>query len=146
MSGSTISPIRVALADTGFLLAVMDRRSPQHHEALALYDKFPGEILVPTVLLAELAYMLHRVGGAELVIRSMRAIRGSQIRLVDLIDDDYDRALAILEKYADTRIDFVDACIMALAERLTITRILTYDRRDFGLFQPSHTPHFDLLP
>jgi len=146
MSGSPTEPRRPAVADTGFLLAVMDRHSPQHSDSLRLYDKYPGEILVPSVVFAELTYMLQRAGGTALVVRSIRAIRDSQISLIDLIDVDYERALAILEKYSDTRIDFVDASIMALAERLTVTRILTFDRRDFGLYQPTHAPHFDLLP
>jgi len=35
---------------------------------------------------------------------------------------------------------------MALAERLKIARILTFDRRDFGLYRPAHCDRFDLLP
>jgi predicted nucleic acid-binding protein len=66
--------------------------------------------------------------------------------VVDLVDPDFERALAILDKYADSRIDFVDACIMALAERLNVTRVLTFDRRDFGLYRPTHCDHFELLP
>jgi predicted nucleic acid-binding protein len=58
----------------------------------------------------------------------------------------YTHALDILEKYSDSRIDFVDACIMALAERLSITRILTFDHRDFGLYRPAHCEAFELLP
>jgi hypothetical protein len=59
---------------------------------------------------------------------------------------DYNRAVDILEKYHDTRIDFVDACIMALAERLQLKRILTFDHRDFGIFRPAHIERFELLP
>ena len=40
-----------------------------------------------------------------------------------------------MEKYADARFDFVDCCIMALAERLAITQICTFDRRDFSIFK-----------
>lgn len=35
---------------------------------------------------------------------------------------------------------------LLLAERLNITQILTFDRRDFSVFRPAHTPYFDLLP
>lgn len=40
----------------------------------------------------------------------------------------------------------VDCCIMALAERLHVTRIATFDRRDFSIFQPRHCGYFELLP
>ncbi len=35
------------------------------------------------------------------------------------------------------KIDFVDCSIVAMAERLNITRIMTVDQCDFGLFRPS---------
>jgi predicted nucleic acid-binding protein len=103
-------------------------------------------VLIPAVTLSELAFLADRAGGTRAVIMSMRALRQSAMEVTDPQDPDYERALAILEKYHDSRIDFVDACIMALAERLNVTRILTFDRRDFGLYRPAHCPHFELLP
>ena len=51
-----------------------------------------------------------------------------------------------MAKYADARFDFVDCCIMALVERLDITQICTFDRRDFGIFRPAHCEYLELLP
>lgn len=144
-SGGPIKPGAV-LADTSFLLAVMDRRSREHGDASNLYDSFPDPILIPSITLAELVYLLNRSGGKGLVIKAIQAIRQSQMILVDPDVTDYDRAVEILSKYDDTRIDFVDACIMALAERLKVTRILTFDHRDFGIYRPAHIERFDLLP
>ena len=59
---------------------------------------------------------------------------------------DLRRVVEILEMYADSRLDFVDATLVALAERLDITRILTLDRRDFTIIRPQHCPHFEKLP
>jgi hypothetical protein len=52
----------------------------------------------------------------------------------------------ILEQYADSQLDFTDAAIVAIAERLTINRIYTLDRRDFSIIRPSHCDYFELLP
>ena len=145
MSGNPISQSST-LADTSFVYAVMDRSSREHEQALAFYDGFADPILLPAITLSELAYLINRLGGNRLVVTVIRAIRESQITLVDLTEADYDRVLAILEKYSDSRIDFVDACIMAMAERLNITRVLTFDRRDFGLYRPLHCDAFELLP
>jgi hypothetical protein len=38
------------------------------------------------------------------------------------------------------------ATVVATAERLKITRILTTDRRDFSLVRPRHCSAFELLP
>jgi predicted nucleic acid-binding protein len=48
--------------------------------------------------------------------------------------------------YASARLDFVDCCLMALSERLNITQICTYDRRDFSMFRPAHCDYLTLLP
>jgi len=52
----------------------------------------------------------------------------------------------VLEKYADSQLDFVDAVIFAIAERLNITRVLPLDRRDFSIIRPKHCDYFEILP
>jgi len=56
------------------------------------------------------------------------------------------RVAETLEQYSDSRIDFVDAAVMALAERLSIETVFSVDRRDFGLYRPRHCAFFKLLP
>lgn len=59
---------------------------------------------------------------------------------------DYRRSAEVLRKYNDANIDFVDAVVVAIAERLNITKILTVDRRHFGAFKPKHCAAFEILP
>ncbi|MEN8443520.1 MAG: hypothetical protein ABG776_00750 [Cyanobacteria bacterium J06555_13] len=40
----------------------------------------------------------------------------------------------------------MNASVMAVAEWLHITTVLTIERRDFGLFRPLHRSNFMLLP
>lgn len=70
----------------------------------------------------------------------------TKYRLIELQNADLNRTAALLRKYADSRLDFVDATVIALAERLNITRILTVDKRDFGMVRPTHADSFELLP
>jgi hypothetical protein len=35
---------------------------------------------------------------------------------------------------------------MALSERLQITQVCTFDRRDFSIFRPTHYDYLELLP
>ena len=51
-----------------------------------------------------------------------------------------------MERYKDAEFDFVDCCLMAIAERLNIEDICTFDRRDFAIFRPKHCENFTLLP
>ncbi len=47
---------------------------------------------------------------------------------------------------ATGHVDFVDCAIAAMAERLGVSKVLTVDRRHFGLFRPRHCSTFDIAP
>jgi predicted nucleic acid-binding protein len=49
-------------------------------------------------------------------------------------------------QYGDWPLGFVDAAVVALAERERQTRIATLDRRHFGAIKPRHIAAFELLP
>jgi predicted nucleic acid-binding protein len=49
-------------------------------------------------------------------------------------------------QYWTARLDFVDCCLMAMAERLNITKVCTFDRRDFNIFDPKHCDALEFLP
>jgi predicted nucleic acid-binding protein len=71
---------------------------------------------------------------------------GGELALKRTTDEDLSRTVEILTKYADSRIDFVNWVIAAMAERLKIETILTVDRRHLQLFRPRHCLHFHILP
>jgi predicted nucleic acid-binding protein len=52
----------------------------------------------------------------------------------------------LIGQYADLRLGLVDACVIALAERLDATQIATLDRRRFAAVRPQHVVAFTLLP
>jgi predicted nucleic acid-binding protein len=78
--------------------------------------------------------------------RFLHGLSGSDIRLLPLFDDDIERVTTLLDMYASSRLDFADAATVAIAERHGITKIATFDRRDFSIIQPRHTTFFELLP
>jgi uncharacterized protein len=60
--------------------------------------------------------------------------------------DDYRRMATLVEQYDDLPLGGVDAAVVAIAERLGVTKIATVDRRDFSLVRPSHVNFFTLVP
>lgn len=134
-----------ALLDTGFLLAVLDADDQMHEpcvEAL-LQESAP---LLPEAVLPELAYMVLRELGYETLAAFLRALSRGEMAIERTTSADLARTAEILEKYADSGIDFVDGVIMAIAERLKIKRVFTLDRRHFGLMRPKHCPSFEISP
>lgn len=137
--------MEAVLADSGFVIALVNKSDPRHPEVRAIYLQFP-QVLLPQVVLVEVAYLIGRDVGIPTVIAFLNGIPASRFMLTASTDQDIVRIANILEQYADSKVDFVDATIMAMAERLAITTILTIDQRDFRLFRPSHCESFRLLP
>ncbi|KAA3658460.1 MAG: PIN domain-containing protein [Chloroflexi bacterium] len=134
-----------ALVDTGFLLAVVSVNDRGHH-ACSQTLEIEQDPIVPAAIFTELAYMVIRDMGHAAFIRLMRSIFDGEMRLVFSSIEDLQRATDIMEQYVDSKIDFVDCVIVAMAERLNISRILTVDQRGFRILRPKHVPNFEILP
>lgn len=137
--------METAVADTGFVVALLNRSDPRHPSVAAIYTRMKTAILPQTVL-AEVAYLLGKDAGIPTVIAFLQGLSVSRFQLTGLIEQDINRIAEILEQYQDSRIDFVDATVMAIAERYNSQTILTLDQRDFRLFRPQHCDSFEILP
>ena len=136
----------IALLDTGFLYALFDSDDVHHNDARKVLE-FPGlEPVLPDTVLVELAYLLQARLGHSRMRAIMRELAHDPPFLISLMPEDLTRIETILTDYADVRLDFVDASIVAMAERLDIRHILTVDRRDFQIIRPRHCAHFDIFP
>ena len=135
-----------SIFDTGFLLAVFNAEDSFHEQCKTAYNKEADYALLPDVVLPELAYLIKRELNLKALITFLRLIAEGQYGLTRTTENDLNRAAEILEKYNDNNIDLVDAVIVAMPERLEITKILTVDRRHFSVFKPVHCENFMLLP
>ncbi|GGA52247.1 type II toxin-antitoxin system VapC family toxin [Okeania sp. KiyG1] len=134
-----------SIADTGFVVALMNQKDIRHLEVAEIYRQ-QQQILLPQTVLAEVAYLVGREVSTMMVATSLRYLLDSRFMILALTSEDLLRVAEILEIYQDSRIDFVDASVMAIAERLEITKVLTLDRRDFQLFRPKHCQFFEIMP
>jgi len=51
-----------------------------------------------------------------------------------------------MRTYADLRVGFVDAAVLAVVERLRQTKLATLDHRHFSVMRPRHVDALELLP
>ena len=135
----------VAVSDTSFVIALLNANDDYHNAAVEQYRHWE-KLLLPQPTLTEIAYLLYREGGNFQVVKFLELLPSSTFELTELTQETTLRTAEILGRYADTRIDFVDACVMAIAESHNIKTILTLDRRDFSIVRPSHCEGFTLLP
>ncbi|MCY4061909.1 MAG: PIN domain-containing protein [Chloroflexi bacterium] len=135
------------IADTSYLFALYNSKDINHQVAATFaFETASERMLLPDVALTELAYLLVRDLGYVALRTLVENLRDSEIELVPLVRSDLGRISDIATTYASATFDIVDCCLMAIAERLGLTRIATFDRRDFSIFRPRHCDYLDLLP
>jgi uncharacterized protein len=134
------------VVDTGPLYALADRDDDWHHRTVRFLQSNHEDLIVPASVLPEAAYLLLTHLGPAAERQLVQSVLSGELAVEDLTIADYRRTLELLRRYENARIGFVDASVMAVAERLKIQRILTTDRRDFSMVRPRHCKAFDLLP
>jgi len=135
-----------AILDTSFLYALADQGDRNHPHALAAAQNSHETLVLPNVILPEICYLI----ASRLSHKAMRSFVASltpdNVQLEGVSLQDLARIHEVLEQYSDSELDFADTAIIAIAERLTIKQIYTFDRRDFSIIRPKHCDYFDLLP
>ena len=135
-----------AIIDTGIIYALADRTDLWHRKAADFVASFTGKLIVPITVVPEASYMLNTHLGTVADRSFLTSIIEGGLAVEPCSVADVSRSLDIMGKYADANFGLVDASVMAIAERLKITKILTCDRRHFSLFRPKHCTGFELYP
>lgn len=135
-----------ALLDSGFLYATVDQDDKNHARVMQVLASRKERLLLPTIVLTETTHLLAARRGHLVMRQFIWRLAQHPFPLVNPIQDDFPRIYDLLDQYANLRLDFVDATIIALAERFNIQRILTVDQRDFRAVRPKHCPYFEILP
>ncbi|HAA28474.1 MAG TPA: VapC toxin family PIN domain ribonuclease [Cyanobacteria bacterium UBA8553] len=135
-----------AILDTSFLFALTDQNDRNHQRVLAVAQSANEALVLPVVVLPEICYLVASRLGHQAMRRFVSNLTSKAVQVESVTAEDLVRVHEILEQYADSQLDFTDAAIVAIAERLIITRVYTFDRRDFSIIRPSHCDYFELLP
>jgi hypothetical protein len=136
----------VIVVDTGPLVAAADA-DDRHHAAcshLLLTSREP--LIVPAPVIVEVGYLLDREIGPRAEASFLRTLAAGGLPVEPTQSADLERAAELIERYEDLRLGTVDALVIAVAERLGVTKIATVDRRHFSVVRPAHVDGFELVP
>lgn len=132
--------------DTGVLFAAHARGDPDHGSCRTLLEAATEDLVVPCPVLVELEYLMRRLaplnawfGFCEDVAAGAYSLWPIDVSLLSL-------AARVQERFADQRIGFVDAAVLATCEMLEEDKVATLDRRHFGVMRTSGDRALDLLP
>lgn len=137
------------VCDTGPLVALSNERDDYYVAAKDLFRDLhmAGEtVLIPSTVLAETCYWLNKHGGPEVEAAFLDAVADGTFTLVDLTNDDVVRMSELVRRFGSFTLGGTDASVVAIAERLGLREIATFDRRHFPAITPKDGGHFTLLP
>ncbi|MFA0749709.1 MAG: hypothetical protein SLRJCFUN_000112 [Candidatus Fervidibacter sp.] len=127
----------MSFGDAGFFFAIVDANDRWHKERVALLAELKkgGWQLVTTLLVvAEThALLLRRFGSHAAMLWLKHAL--PYLTIVPVEPTDLDKALSILERYADKDFSLTDAISFAVMERLGISRAMLTKPTEGGYFQ-----------
>lgn len=134
------------IADTGPLYALVDSDDAWHARVVDWWRANRSAVVIPVCVLPEVCYLLHQRISPDAEAAFVHAIANGEFNIEQLDATDVSRAEWIMRKYFDLKMGFVDATVIATAERLDAVEILTTDRRHFSQVRPRHTTSLRLSP
>ena len=134
------------LVDTGPIYALADRDDDHHHPVAEFLTTNRELLIVPVTVLPEACYLLRKFLGRDAERGFVEYMAQGDYRMESLARDDLRRIDGLLGQYGSSGLDFVDASVIAMSERLAITQVLTVDRRHFGMVRPAHCAALHLIP
>lgn len=119
-----------ALADAGFLVALLSRRDRNHRWAEIQASRLPPPWRTCDAALSEAFHLLGSRGGPPLaaLLRRQAVVLGFDL------GTHLESVLRLMQKYADVPMSLADACLVRMTEALPDPIVLTTDT-DFRVYR-----------
>lgn len=134
------------IIDAGPLYAAAATRDRNHRRSIELLSTAPRPLLVPALVVTEVAYLLGDRIGPHAELAFARSLERGELLAEPVLDSDWQRIAELTEQYEDLPLGIVDASLVALAERRDLDTIATLDHRHFATVKPRHVAAFTLVP
>ena len=120
------------LTDSGPIIALLDSSDQHHGWAVEQFSHLTGALVTCEGAITEATHLLLDAGVKpwgvlELLERQIITIQFD-------LESNLDRVLSLMKKYADTPMDFVDACLVVMTESKRDCRLITLDS-DFRIYR-----------
>lgn len=123
---------RVVLADSGALVAALDRRDEHHAWARAHFEAFRQPCFTCDAVLSESFFLLGGLNAGKETLCT--ALEREAVRLDFNTPKNLPDIIRLMRRYADTPMSFADACLVRMAELHADVAIFTVDS-DFRIYR-----------
>lgn len=133
-----------ALIDTGAIHALLDSRDPWHNLCKAVFRQLRMPLLTCEAVLTELFHFTGANRGA--MAAAWKFVRSGAVVVGTIPDAELAQLRSLMLKSCDRPMDFADATLVHLANRESLSAILTVDQADFATHRLAGKKRFRVLP
>ncbi len=132
------------LIDTGPLVACFCPDDQDHQACVEKLRLLKGQRLVTSLaIVTEVLFLLDF--SIKNQLKFLQFLASGVVEMEEITGEDFLRIAVLMGKYQDCPMDFADATLVALAERLHTRRIFTLDRRDFSIYRNDRGHAFHIV-
>ncbi len=124
--------MKKTLIDSGPLIALFDRNDKYHLASIKFIKNNNSELVTTLASVTEILHLLDFNRNAQ--IDFLGWVNAGAVTLESISSDDLQRIKELTIKYSDLPMDFADACLVLLGEKLNISTVATIDR-DFDVYR-----------
>jgi uncharacterized protein len=133
-----------ALIDTGAILAILQKSDKWHEACQQAFRQLRFPLLTSEAVLTEL---FHLVGTSRAEMETAwNFVRSGAVVVGTIEDAELPQLHSLMSQYWDRPMGFADATLVHLANRESLTTILTVDQADFATYRLAGKRRFQVLP
>ncbi len=126
------------IVDTGPLVALLNRNDRFHSWAVEIMDNLTLPLLTCEPVITEACYLLNKMSPTQGTSNILALIQQRFIEVSFNLGEQFERVRQLAQKFADTPMDFADACLVRMCEIHSHSTVLTLDR-DFKIYRKNNT-------
>ena len=120
------------LIDSGPLIALFDRNDKYHQASVEFIKNNRSELITTLASITEVLHLLDFNRNAQVDFLSW--VDAGAVKVESITTDDFQRIKELIIKYSDLPMDFADACLVFLGEKMNVSKVATIDR-DFDIYK-----------
>ena len=121
------------LIDTGPLVALFDPKDPDFKRCHLRLDSIDEPLYTTEAVLTEVLHLLESSSRGSEGLKQF--VLEEYVSLLPLEKADIERSFELMDRYADCPMDFADATLIVLAEKIYTRKVFTLDNNDFSTYR-----------
>jgi uncharacterized protein len=134
-----------AIVDTGFLVALIDRKDAHHAWAVTIAKTLPGPWLTCEACISESYHLLGQINPTE-SLKILTMVDYGALLSQHLLPEQLVAVQTEAARYYGRAVDFADACLIALSDAAPRLPIVTLDKADFAVYLRGRRPRRLVTP